>query len=220
VARSPKYIRCNVVGSAGRRASWLGLGALSATLALACGGGTFPTVTELPKAPRRPDGVVLEPAPAMPDSVARSDAALPIAALHEPPDDRALGALVRRYFLAWEREDVEALTRLLSADATLLGHAGGRPIEAFRARLRRYEYQRIAGLEPARFDRLERHRYVDLDARQRPREMREGDLLLRVPVLVARIGGDPLFGDTLVLLVRREDEGLRVAAIGEESGGQ
>ncbi len=192
--------------------------ALAAALVVGCGGGGFPTVTELPKEPRRPDGVVLEPAATLPAPVERSDTDVPLVALHEPLDDRALGALVRRYFHAWEREDLEALGRLLSPDATLLGHSGGRPIETFRARLRRYEYQRIAGLEPARLDRLERHRYADLEARQRPREMREGDVLVRVPVLVARVGGDPLFGDTLVLLVRREDEGLRVAGVGEEPG--
>lgn len=219
MARSQKYIRCNE--SARRRSPALLLGALTAALVVACvacRAGAFPTVSELPTEPRRPDGVVLEPPVTLPESVERSGTEAPLVALREQLDERSVVALVRSYFTAWEREDLDALGRLLSADATLLGNSGGRPLDAFRVRVRRYEYQRIAGMEPALFDRLERTRYGDLEPRQRPQEMREGDLLVRVPVLVAHVGGEPLFGDVLVLLVRREAEGLRVVGIGEESG--
>ena len=40
---------------------------------------------------------------------------------------------------------------------------------------------------------------------------------MRVPVLVARVSGDPLFGESLVLLVRREEGALRIAGLAEEA---
>ena len=49
-------------------------------------------------------------------------------------------------------------------------------------------------------------------------QVQEGDVLVRVPVLVSRVGGDPLFGEVLVLLVRREEGELRIAGVAEDPG--
>lgn len=188
-----------------------------AALAFVGCGGPLVTVTELPKAPRRPDGVVLEQPLTVPDADEHGKAEDSVVTLREPFESRALVDLVKAYFRAWEHEDVDGLGRMLTADAILLKRPGANVLESFRARLRIYEYQRIAGLEVARFDRIERHGYGDLQSADRPLEMREGDLLVRVPVLVARVSGDPLFGESLVLMVRREEGALRIAGLAEEA---
>jgi hypothetical protein len=46
--------------------------------------------------------------------------------------------------------------------------------------------------------------------------MREGDLLVRVPILTPRVGNDRLFGDVVVLLLRREDGRFKIAGYGED----
>lgn len=189
-----------------------------ALLATACT-GPFETVTELPKVPRRPDGVVLDRELTLPEVVERGDPAASLVALREPFDPRVLKDVVKAYFRAWEREDLDALTRMLTPDAVLLRRPGTNLVESFRTRMRTFEYQHMAGLEAARTDQIERFRYADLTGSARPPEMREDDLLVRVPVLVSRVGGDALFGDTLVLLLRREEGGVRVAGVAEESGG-
>ena len=201
-------------------AARLAFGALVAVCAAwtaGCGGASFETVTELPKTPRRPDGVVLEHPLTVPDAEERGKTDGTLLALREPFELRALVELVKVYFRAWEHEDVEALARLLTPDAVLLRRPGASVVDSFRLRMRTYEYQRIAGLEVARFDHLERYGYGDVVVAQRPLEMHEGDVLVRVPVLVSRVSGDPLFGEALVLLVRREEGALRIAGIAEHA---
>ncbi len=189
-----------------------------AFLAFLCAcGGVFPTVTELPKVQRKPDGVVLERPLTVPDPEERGKTEASLLALREPFEARQIVELVKTYFRAWEHEDVDGLTHLLTADAVMLRRPGSSIVDTFRTRIRTYEYQRIAGMEVARFDRLERFGFGDVAAAQRPPEMREGDLLVRVPVLVSRVGGDPLFGEGLVLLVRREEGTVRIAGLAEDA---
>jgi len=160
--------------------------------------------------------VVLEQPLTVPDVTERGKAEDGVVALREPYESRALVDLVKAYFRAWEHEDTDGLSRMLTSDAILLRRPGVNVVESFRVRLRTYEYQRIAGLEVARFDRLERHGFGDLPSSERPLEMRDGDVLVRVPVLVSRVQGDPLFGESLVLLVRRDEGALRIAGLAEE----
>lgn len=179
------------------------------------------TATETPSAPRRPDGVVLEPPPALPDASDRAPAR-GVVALREPLADKDVEEVVRAYVRGFEREDVGALEQLLAHDATPLGRAGGRAqlVELWRTRIRNFEYQKLAGLEVARFSQIEKLSYDAFDAPgagPRPPEMRPGDLYVRVPILTARIGNDQLFGDVLVLLLRREDGRLRIAGQADEN---
>lgn len=201
-------------------------GALASVLVLCAVAGVasgcaapMETISELPKAPRRPDGVVLDPPLASPPVEDARAADQPLRTLRQPLDGKLIEELVRAYFRAWSREDADALAGLLTPDAAPLVRGGPAIVDGFRTRIRTYEYQRIAGLEPARFDRLERLGHGDLALGARPSTMREGDVLVRVPVLVARVGGDPLFGETLVLLVRRAEDGsVRIAGVSEANG--
>jgi hypothetical protein len=192
-------------------------------LVVGCGGGGWPTATELPKAPRRPDGVALEPAPAMPSVTDRADAR-GVVALREPLADKDVEDVVRAYIRAFEREDDQALVQLLAQEAVSLGRSGStrqQLIEIWRTKLKSFEYQRLAGLEVARVSQLERHTYETLGgpgAPARPAEMRPGDLYIRVPIATPRVGSEQLFGDVLVLLLRREDGRLKIAGQADENG--
>ncbi|MBX3186924.1 MAG: hypothetical protein KF819_07915 [Labilithrix sp.] len=198
--------------------------ALGLGLCCACGGaGALETATEMPKTPRRPDGVVLEPPPALPSPQDRASAA-GIVALREPLADKDVEEIVRAYVRGFEREDVDALIQLLAQEATPLGRAGGRNqlVEVWRTKMKSFEYQRLAGSEVARISQIEKHTYETLGAPgasiTRPSEMRPGDLYVRVPIATPRVGTDQLFGDVLVLLLRREDGRLKIAGQADESG--
>jgi hypothetical protein len=190
--------------------------------------------------PRRPDGVVLEPAPAEPAPQDRVRAE-GVVALREPLGGDAVATIVRALFRGFEREDAEALASLVTDDATVLGAPrgsrgqsgqtgqtgqAGQPgersvLELWRARLRTFDYGRLAGAEVAQVDRIERFAYADLGGPgepERPAEMQPGDLLARVPVATPRVGSEQLFGDAVVLLLRRDGRGFKIAGFGEENG--
>jgi hypothetical protein len=187
-----------------------------------CGGPSFSTAPEVPASPRRPDGVALEPTAAVPAPSDRAEAK-GVVALREPLADRDVEDLVRAYLRNFEREDESALADMLTQDAVPLGRPNGtrqQLIEAWRVRMKTYEYQRLAGLEVARFAKLERFTYDALGvpgAPHRPVEMRPGDLYVRVPIATPRIGSEQLFGDTLVFLLRREDGRLKIAGQADET---
>lgn len=176
----------------------------------------------MPKAPRRPDGVVLEPAPAMPTASDRA-AATGIVALREPLAVKDVEDVVRAYIRGFEREDVDALTQLLAQEASPLGRTGNRTqlIDLWRTKIKNFEYQKLAGVEVARIAQIERFSFDNLGASgapPRPTEMRPGDLYVRVPIATPRVGSDQLFGDILVLLLRREDGRLKIAGQADENG--
>lgn len=177
----------------------------------------------MPSAPRRPDGVALEPPPAVPPAVDRAEAT-GVVALREPLADKDVEEIVRAYLRAFEREDDQALAQLLTQDAVSLGRPGStrqQLLEIWRTKLKSFEYQRLAGLEVARLSEIERHTYETLGtpgSRPRPPEMRPGDLYIRVPIATPRIGSEQLFGDVLVLLLRREDGRLKIAGQADENG--
>ena len=83
-----------------------------------------------------------------------------------------------------------------------------------------HDYARaFLGVEVARVDRIERYAYDDLGgpgAPARPAEMREGEILVRVPVATPRMGSDRSLGDVVVLLLRRDGERFLIAAFGQE----
>ena len=147
-----------------------------------------------------------------------------VVALREPLADKDVEDVVRAYLRAFEREDEQALVQLLAAEASSLGRQGTtrqQLIDVWRTKLKSFEYQRLAGLEVARISQLERHTYETLGvpgAPARPPEMRPGDLYVRVPIATPRVGSEQLFGDTLVLLLRREDGQLKIAGQADENG--
>ena len=94
-------------------------------------------------------------------------------------------------------------------------------VDLWRTKMKNFEYQKLAGVEVARVAQIEKHDYETLGVSggpARPSEMRPGDLYIRVPIATPRVGTDQLFGDVLVLLLRREDGRLKIAGQSDENG--
>ncbi|HZU83312.1 MAG TPA: hypothetical protein VE987_10365 [Polyangiaceae bacterium] len=170
--------------------------------------------------PRKPDAVVLERAPALPESVDRS-AASGVVALREPLGDGPVRDLVRALLDAWARESIDDLAALLTSDAGPIearSRGRGALVEAWRQRLRAHEYGRLSAADLVQSNRIERYRWEDLPGSNpgaRPAEMREDELLVRVPLEVTHVAGERLFGDVILLLLRREGDKYKIAAYGE-----
>jgi hypothetical protein len=173
--------------------------------------------------PRKPDAVVLEPPPALPTPVERTDAR-GVIALREPLGGDALREVILAVVDAWQRESVEQLASLLTNDAgPIEARSRGRAslVETWRQRMHAHEYRRLAGVNLVRAERIERYRWEDLsmsEAPVRPPDMRPDELYVRVPLEVTRVAGERLFGDHLLLLLRREAGKYKVAAYGETDG--
>lgn len=193
------------------------------SLLTACGGPSFVSATELPKDPRHPDGVALEPTPALPSPSDRAEAR-GVVALREPLSVTEVEDVVRAYLRGFEREDEQALASLLTQDAASLSRPGTTRrelVDLWRAKMKAFEYQQLAGQEIARFADIERHTYDTLGrtgAPRRPTAMRPGDIYVRVPIHFQRTSSEALFGDVLVLLLRREDGRLKIAGQADEVG--
>jgi hypothetical protein len=197
--------------------------ALAATAA--CGG--VQETVEAPSAPgepppRRPDAVVVEPPAAMPSAATKAEAR-GVVALREPLAGDAVREAVMQVIDAWQRASLEALVATLTSDAGPMearSRGRGPLVETWRQRLRAHEYGRLAGLELARPERIERWAYDELGvpgAPARPPEMRPDEVYVRVPLETTHLGSEKLFEDALMLVLRREEGHYRVAAYGESS---
>lgn len=187
--------------------------------ALGCGSAqTTTTTTTSP--PRRPDGVVLEPLPALPRPAARADAH-GIVSLREPLGAGKVADVVQAFVAAWQRESLDAMVVLLTPDAgPVEGRARGRAglVEGWRQRLHAHEYARLAGMELVRSERIQRWDRDELGAPGAPKalpEMLPGEVYVRVPLEVTTVAGEKLFDDVLVMILRPDDGNYRIAAYGE-----
>jgi hypothetical protein len=190
-------------------------------LLAACGAETIPTAAEMPAEPRHPDGVVLEPAPAIPDASDLANAR-GVVALREPLGDEAAKKTVHAYFVAFVHEDRNAIEKLLTDDIVELGTQGRTGKEAlaaeWKARASSLEYGKLEGTTVEDLDDIQRYRYDDLGGAgrdSRPPEMRPSDILVRVRVLEARVQGERYFGDSITFLLRREGADYKIAGIEE-----
>lgn len=198
------------------------IGAFALAAVVACGAESLPTTTELPETPRHPDGVVLEPPPAIPDASDRA-AATGVVALREPLGAVAVKSAVDGYFQAFIREDRAAMERLVTDDVVELGSQGKNGKDAlgaeWKARTNALDYHKLEGTTVEDLDSIETFGYDDLGGpgrEPRPAEMEPGDVLVRVTVLEARVAGERFFGDTVVFLLRRDGAKYRIAGIEEK----
>ena len=181
------------------------------------------TATEMPKAPQAARRRRARARAGHASGRPTARAATGIVALREPLADKDVEDVIRAYVRAFEREDVDALVQLLAQEASPLGRAGNKNqlVDLWRTKIKNFEYQKLAGVEIARVAQIEKHTYETLGvsgAPPRPTEMRPGDLYVRVPIATPRVGSDQLFGDILVLLLRREDGRLKIAGQADENG--
>jgi hypothetical protein len=170
---------------------------------------------------RKPDGVLLEPAPAVPIAVERAEAR-GVVALKPGLSLEDIRTLVRQLMRAFENEQVEGVLVLLTPDAVDLYARWGRDqiLQKLRERFTKFKgaYQKLRGLEVAHVERAEVREWGDLlpsGPRARPAEMAQGDVLVRVPLTAPMSNGERLFDDVLVLMLRRDKGQLKIAGIGE-----
>jgi hypothetical protein len=199
---------------------------LAALACVACGASQAPVVagpaagTSSAEPPRRPDGVVLEPPPAIPQAVTIAEAR-GVVALRPSLSGDAIRDCVRDLLDAWQRGSLDGLSELLTSDAGPLearARGPGALVEAWRQRLRAHEYRRLEGLDLVRPDRVEHYAFDELggpDAPARPTEMHPDEIYVRVPLEVTQVAGEKLFEGTIVLLVRGEHGKARITAYGE-----
>ena len=91
-------------------------------------------------------------------------------------------------------------------------------VESWRQRMRAHQFRRLEGMQLVRPERIEHYAYDELggaDGPVRPAAMREGEVYVRVPLEVTQVAGEKYFDDFIVLLLRREDGGYKIAAYGE-----
>jgi hypothetical protein len=147
-----------------------------------------------------------------------------VVALREPLGGDALREVVFAVADAWQRESLEQLVALLSGDAgPIEARSRGRSalIESFRQQMHAHEYRRLAGVNLVRAERIERYAWDDLsapDAPPRPPDMHPDEVYVRVPLEVTRVAGERLFGDVMLLVLRREEGAYRIVAYGEADG--
>lgn len=169
---------------------------------------------------RRPDGVALEVPPAIPPAVERAEAA-GIVALREPASPEQVREVVVSISDAWKRGSLDALRELLTSDAVPLeAPKGGRTslLDGWKERLRAFPFDRLPGGSIFALDRITSCAYGELSptgAPPRPVSMRPGEVYVRVPFDVTRLGSDRVFGDVLELVLRREGGRLKVAGYSE-----
>jgi hypothetical protein len=170
--------------------------------------------------PRAPDGVVVDPSPLSPPAVVRGSAR-GVVALREPAGDDAVVELIQAFLDGWQHESLDALLALAAPDAGLIdgsdhGHAA--LVESWRQRLRAHDYGRLDGADLVRPERIERWEWDELGTPQsppRPVAMHPGEVLVRAPLEVTRVGGERVFGDVVVMILKRQNGRLRIAAYGE-----
>jgi hypothetical protein len=145
-----------------------------------------------------------------------------VVALREPLGGDPVREVVVRLVEAWQKGSLDALASLLTSDAgpiELRARGNGALVESWRQRLHAHEYTRLSGLEVVRPERIERWTWDELGPTGggpvRPGDMRPDELYLRVPLEVTHLGGEKLFEDAIVLVVRREGGRYRIAAYGE-----
>jgi hypothetical protein len=196
---------------------------LAVLLAGCAGRAPLTTAVELPSLPRHPDGVMLDPPAAVPVALERASAR-GVVALREPAGEEDALRAVHDFVQGFVRGDKGAIHQMLADHATQLDSRGFGTAESlgafFDLRLRSFDYTKLAGTEVYRADQVEHYAYEELGGgggRPRPGEMREGDVLVRVPILTPRVGNDRLFGDVVVLLLRREEGRFKLAGYGEDS---
>lgn len=187
----------------------------------------FPTASELPSGPRRPDGVAIDPVLRPPPPAELAPTSLGLVTLRAPLGDAAALEAVEAFFQVVIAEDTEALGELLTRDALVLSPVPGAPqgrtpsaSNHFAQRFRRLEYGKLAG--ETVFRRTEVTLVHAGDAKElggtRPAAdgLFPGDVALRVPIVAARVGTERVFADEIVFFLRPEGQRFRIYRLVED----
>lgn len=188
-------------------------------LGLGCGATPPPVVADKAPLARVPDGVVLEtptaPPPVLPVALSGT-----LVALAEPAPDEAVRDFVFGFFDAFRRRDRGALAALVAEGAVRLeaGAAYGNRdalIDSLASRYRSVDATKLSPADIATLDHIERFTRAELEAlgKKRPDAMRDVGLFVRVTMPPLRAGGEKVFDDTVVFVVRVEAGRLKLVTL-------
>jgi hypothetical protein len=203
-----------------------GLAAILCASGCASAGGLGPLDGE--KERRHPDGVAIDPVGAPPPARDHAAVADGLVTLRTPLGaDRAV-ATVDELFRKVVVEDGDGLEAIFTRDAVALSPAAGggsgqspSALLLWQGRFRKLDYTKLAGEPIYREAELQIFRAADaLEALPHPsvhpEALGENDVVVRVPILTTRIGSERLFGDDLVLWMRRDGDRYRIYRILED----
>jgi hypothetical protein len=198
---------------------------VAATLLVGCGASNLETQLDLKDATRKPDGVLVEPTPAMPSPEERGTTQAGVLALRQPIGDEQIAEIVKKYIHAFVDTDRNSFSELFENDAVMFmdnGRSSARSTitQNFDERIRQHRGEYRHYPDVARLDRIMQWSSDDLGVHTdppRPNEMKPGDVYARIPLQSPLSqSGDPLYKNTLVLLLRRgADRQLRIAGVAE-----
>lgn len=186
----------------------------------------FATVDQLVDAPRKPDGVAIDPEPAPPASQPAASTRDGLVALSSPLSTELAIEALASLLTAITAESQGDLSRLASPQALWSNpwssnRAALAFSQVFRERFRKLDYTQLAGRQLFVERDVEVYGFDDLATPQpgrpaRPAEMAQGDVLLRARMLVPRMGPDRLFGDELLVMMRPQGGRFRVQLLLED----
>ncbi len=172
---------------------------------------------------RHPDGVAVDPLDYPPDPKEHGQASEGVIALRTPLGPEAARETTRSFLVAISHEDLESLRKLFTSDATSINPSTRVRENAFYFFSRRFgklDYTFLANVGFYQEDRMELYRASEADtlwsdtvgptasaAAGTPSSMNDaldtGDVVVRVPLTLPRVGASPLLGDEVTLLLRR-----------------
>jgi hypothetical protein len=206
----------------------LGAAVIPASLALfvlACGTrpADFPTATEPESVERRPPGIALDLSADLPPPESRSPSSKTLVVLSPPPDLRGARGIIDAFFRAVTDESLNELSELFEGRSRLWSGRRSRR-ESLQAvwgrRIRELDYGVLKGRAIYREASLEIYRSDEAlelrTERNLPLSPREDELVARVRIVTPSPKGTRLFGDEVVFLLRRTDNGYKIGEMYED----
>ncbi len=199
----------------------------AALLASGCAAKQLP-YDEAIKDRRRPDAVVIDPVTGTPRPDYRAEAADGMVVLRTPLGVDQAMATVAELFRKATLEDVDGIESVFSprAQQNLPPSAGAQPSQAgtfWQQRLRklRGRYALLAGETLYREGEVEIFRAEDAAFAPRPpaigaESLDPNDFVMRVPILIPRVGPDRLFGDEVTIWLKRDGSRFRIHQVIED----
>jgi hypothetical protein len=181
-----------------------------------------------PDHPRRhPDGVAIDPISGPPAARDQAGVAEGLVTLRTPLGAERAVATVEELFRKVVVEDGEGLDVLFARDAVSVnaaaptGGPGGSALLLWQGRFRKLDYTKLAGEPIYREAELQIFRPGDTveslpHPSVHPESLGESDVVVRVPILTTRIGAERLFGDELILWMRRDGDRYRIYRVFED----
>jgi hypothetical protein len=185
------------------------------------------TASELQNERRHPDGVAIDPASAPPRPANRAEAREGVVSLRTPLGIGVATEVVAEFFREVVAEDSDRLSELFTRDALAIqaGPSGqGQAPSAtlwWEQRFRRLDYGKLTGEPIYREADLEIYRAEDVVEAPRhpaiqPDTLDGDDMVIRVPIMTARVATERLLGDDVVIWLRRDGAKFKIYRLLED----